>query len=66
MSRSTPPGDPEKYRTVAQSLRELAAQAGLPPEQAAKADSLAAYFEQLADDPSAKTIAGRTDHERAP
>ena len=59
MSRTLPPDDPDKYRTVARSLRELAAQAGLPPEQAAKADSLAAYFEQLAADPSSKTIAGR-------
>jgi hypothetical protein len=45
-------GEAEKYRTVAQLLREQAARPELPPEQAAKASSLADYFEALADDPT--------------
>ena len=45
-------GEPEKYRIVAQLLRERAARPELPPEQAAKASSLADYFEALAADPS--------------
>ena len=44
----------EKYRIVAQLLRERAARPELPPEQAAKASSLADYFEALADDPTCK------------
>lgn len=41
-----------KYLLVSQLLRERAARSELPPEQAAKANSLAEYFETLADDPT--------------
>ena len=44
----------EKYLIVAQLLRERAKRPELPPEQVAKATSLAEYFEALADDPSAR------------
>jgi hypothetical protein len=40
-----------KYLVVSQLLRERAARPELPPEQAAKANSVAEYFETLADDP---------------
>ena len=45
--------DPEKYLVVAQLLREYARRPKSPPEQVAKANSLADYFEALANDPSA-------------
>jgi len=45
-------GESEKYMIVAQLLRERARRPELPPEQATKANSLAEYFEALADDPS--------------
>jgi len=47
-------GEAEKYRIVARLLRERAARPELLPEQAAKASSLADYFEALADDPTCK------------
>lgn len=47
-------GGAEKYRIVAQLLREQAARSEMPPEQAAKANSLADYFDALADDPTCK------------
>jgi hypothetical protein len=49
----------EKYRVVAQLLRERAAQPELPREQAAKASSLADYFEALADDPTSNVTIER-------
>jgi hypothetical protein len=45
--------EPEKYLIVAHLLRERARRPELPPEQVAKANSLADYFETLANDPSA-------------
>jgi hypothetical protein len=45
-------GESEKYMIVARLLRERARRSELPPEQAAKANSLAEYFETLANDPS--------------
>jgi hypothetical protein len=47
-------GESEKYMIVAQLLRERARRPELPPEQVAKANSLAEYFETLADDPTSK------------
>jgi len=52
-------GEAEKYRIVAQLLRERAARPELPLEQAAKASSLADYFEALADDPTSKVTIER-------
>lgn len=52
-------GEAEKYRIVALLLRERAARPELPPEQAAKASSLADYFEALADDPTSKVTIER-------
>jgi hypothetical protein len=49
----------DKYRIVAQLLRERAAQPELSREQAAKASSLADYFEALADDPTSKVTIER-------
>ena len=45
--------DPEKYLIVAQLLCECARRPKLPPDQVAKANSVADYFEALANDPSA-------------
>ena len=45
-------GESEKYMIVAELLRERARRPELPPGQVAKANSLAEYFETLADDPS--------------
>ena len=47
-------GEREKYLIVSQLLRERATRPELPSEQAATANSLAEYFEALADDPSIK------------
>lgn len=52
-------GEAEKYQIVAQLLRERAARPELPLEQAAKASSLADYFEALADDPTFKVAIER-------
>jgi len=45
-------GESEKYMIVARLLRDRARRPELPAEQAAKANSLAEYFETLANDPS--------------
>ena len=52
-------GEPEKYLIVAELLRERARRPELPPEQAAKVNSLAEYFETLADDPTSKVTIKR-------
>jgi hypothetical protein len=49
----------EKYLIVAHLLRERARRPELPPEQVAKANSLAEYFEALAADPTCKVTIGR-------
>ncbi len=49
----------EDYQEIARLLRAQAAQSSLPPQQAAKAISLAKYFETLAVDPAGDVMPDR-------